>query len=125
MPKTSMRFLDLGAIAILAAAWVSPAAAGAVANVVRGAAETKRDAHAGAGISDCAGLRRVITLKFFIGQDGYLQGPIDTDGLDIRTDVDAHRAVNAVRRAEPYAATYRGLRMIVRFKARTACAEHN
>jgi hypothetical protein len=78
-----------------------------------------------AGTSDCAGPRRVITVKFLVGRDGHLQGPIDTGGLDIRTDVDVRRAVEAVRRAEPYAAAYRGLKLTVQFKARKTCAERN
>lgn len=127
MSMTSMRFTALGAIAILAAVWVRPAVAGAITrlDLVATQAETQGDMRAAAGTSDCATPQRVITVKFSIGQDGHVQGPIDTQGLDIRTDADARRAVNAVQRSAPYAATYRGLRMTVQFRPKKTCAAPN
>lgn len=75
---------------------------------------------------DCAnGQRPVIPVKFTVGYDGRLQGPVDAAGRDIRSDVDARRAVDAVHQAAPYADTYRGLTITVRFDAKTACAQHN
>ena len=72
---------------------------------------------------DCAnGQRPVIPVKFTIGYDGHLQGAVDTGGRDIRADVDARRAVDAVHQAAPYADTYRGLTITVRFDAKKACA---
>jgi outer membrane biosynthesis protein TonB len=75
---------------------------------------------------DCAnGARPIIPVKFTIGYDGHLQGAVDTAGRDIRSDIDARRAVDAVHQAAPYADTYRGLTITVRFDAKTACAQHN
>lgn len=75
---------------------------------------------------DCAnGARPVIPVKFTVGYDGHLQGVVDAAGRDIRSDVDARRAVDAVHQAAPYADTYRGLTITVRFDARKACAERN
>jgi outer membrane biosynthesis protein TonB len=108
-------------------------------------AETAREARvdAGTGVSqsdlaglsqllerlwnpDCAnGQRPVIPVKFTIGFDGHLQGPVDTAGRDIRSDIDARRAVDAVHQAAPFADTYRGLTVTVRFDAKKACAQHD
>lgn len=75
---------------------------------------------------DCAnGARPVIPVKFTIGYDGHLQGAVNAGGRDIRSDIDARRAVDAVHQAAPYADTYRGLTVTVRFDAKKACAEHN
>lgn len=75
---------------------------------------------------DCAnGQRPVIPVKFTVGYDGHLQGAVNAGGRDIRSDVDARRAVDAVHQAAPYADTYRGLTITVNFNAKTACAEHN
>lgn len=75
---------------------------------------------------DCAnGTRPVIPVKFTIGYDGHLQGSMDTFGRDIRSDIDARRAVDAVHQAAPYADTYRGLTITVRFDAKSACAQRN
>ena len=57
--------------------------------------------------------------------DGHVQGPVDTAGRDIRTDVDARRAVDAVHQLVPFADTYRGLTYTVRFDAKKACAAKN
>ena len=73
---------------------------------------------------DCAiGARPVIPVRFTVGFDGHLQGPVDAGGRDIRADVDARRAVDAVHQAAPYAETYRGLSITVRFDANKACAQ--
>jgi outer membrane biosynthesis protein TonB len=75
---------------------------------------------------DCAnGARPVIPVKFTIGYDGHLQGAVNAGGRDIRSDIDARRAVDAVHQAAPYADTYRGLTVTVRFDAKKACAQHN
>jgi outer membrane biosynthesis protein TonB len=75
---------------------------------------------------DCAnGQRPVIPVKFTVGYDGHLQGAVDAAGRDIRSDVDARRAVDAVHQAAPYADSYRGLTITVRFDAKKACAERN
>ncbi|HEY1880645.1 MAG TPA: hypothetical protein VGG68_12000 [Caulobacteraceae bacterium] len=75
---------------------------------------------------DCAnGQRPVIPVRFTVGYDGHLQGPVDTAGRDIRADVDARRAVDAVHEAAPFADTYRGGTFVVRFDAKKACAQHN
>jgi outer membrane biosynthesis protein TonB len=75
---------------------------------------------------DCAnGARPVIPVKFTVSFDGHVQGPVDTAGRDIRTDVDARRAVDAVHQLVPFADTYRGLTYTVRFDAKKACAARN
>jgi hypothetical protein len=112
---TSKCSIALGAIAVLASVSVGPASGCTMSSDARGVV----------GAEDCAGSGRVITVKFLIGRDGYLQGPIDTGGLAIDSDIEARRAVAAVRRAQPYAATYRGLIFVVRFKDGKTCAERN
>jgi hypothetical protein len=61
-----------------------------------------------------------VTATFTVGHDGHVRGPVDTGG---RADVLARRAVKSILKAEPYAQTYRGLRITVRFTDRNTCAE--
>jgi outer membrane biosynthesis protein TonB len=107
------------------------------------APEARVDAGTGVSQSDIAGLsqllerlwnpdctvdnRVVIPVRFTVGFDGHLQGRVDAGGKDISSDpvvyAAARRAIDAVHQAAPYAETYRGLAITVRFDAKKACAE--
>jgi hypothetical protein len=100
------------------------------------------DAGTGVSQSDVAGLSEllqrlwnpdcsvddkvVIPVKFTIGFDGRIQGRVNTEGRDASPDpvvfAAARRAVDAVHQAAPYAETFRGLTVTVRFDASKACA---
>ena len=55
-----------------------------------------------------------------------IQGRVNTEGRDTSSDpvvfAAARRAVDAVHQAAPYAETFRGLTVTVRFDASKACA---
>ena len=100
------------------------------------------DAGTGVSQSDIAGLSEllqrlwnpdcsvddkvIIPVKFTIGFDGRIQGRVNTEGRDTSSDpvvfAAARRAVDAVHQAAPYAETFRGLTVTVRFDASKACA---
>ncbi|HEY2481620.1 MAG TPA: hypothetical protein VGI30_05420 [Caulobacteraceae bacterium] len=106
------------------------------------AAVARVDAGTGVSQSDVAGLSEllqrlwnpdcsvddkvVIPVKFTIGFDGRIQGPVNAEGRDRSPDpvvfAAARRAVDAVHQAAPYADTFRGLTVTVRFDASKACA---
>jgi outer membrane biosynthesis protein TonB len=103
------------------------------------------DAGTGVSQSDVAGLSEllqrlwnpdcsvddkvVIPVKFTIGFDGRIQGRVNAEGRETSSDpvvfAAARRAVDAVHQAAPYAETYRGLTLTVRFDAKKACAQRN
>jgi type IV secretory pathway VirB10-like protein len=107
------------------------------------APEARVDAGTGVSQSDIAGLsqllerlwntdcnadkRVVIPVRFTVGFDGHLLGKVDAGGRETSSDaavsVAARRAIDAVHEAAPYAQTYRGLTITVRFDAAKACAE--
>jgi type IV secretory pathway VirB10-like protein len=109
------------------------------------AAEARVDAGTGVSQSDIAGLsellqrlwnpdcsvdnRVIIPVRFTVGYDGRLQGDVDTQGRGKSSDpvvyAAARRAIDAVHEAAPYADTYRGLTITVRFDAKKACQERN
>jgi len=109
------------------------------------ATEARVDAGTGVSQSDIAGLsellqrlwnpdcsvdeRVVIPLRFTVGFDGHIQGRVDAGGRESSSDpvvfAAARRAIDAVHQAAPYAETYRGLTIAVRFDAKKACAERN
>jgi type IV secretory pathway VirB10-like protein len=108
------------------------------------APEARVDAGSGVSQSDIAGLSDllnrlwnkdcnvenpvVIPLKFTIGFDGHVQGPIYAFGRVVSLStapVPVERAVDAVHQAAPYADTYRGLTITVRFDSKKACAQRN
>jgi outer membrane biosynthesis protein TonB len=109
------------------------------------ATEARVDAGTGVSQSDIAGLsellqrlwnpdcsvdeRVVIPLRFTVGFDGHIQGRVDAGGRESSSDpvvfAAARRAIDAVHEAAPYAQTYRGLTITVRFDAKKACAERN
>jgi outer membrane biosynthesis protein TonB len=106
------------------------------------APETRVDAGTGVSQSDIAGLSQllerlwnpdctvdekvVIPVRFTVGFDGHVQGRVDAGGRDASANpvvfAAARRAVDAVHQAAPYAETYRGLTITVRFDAKKACA---
>jgi type IV secretory pathway VirB10-like protein len=106
------------------------------------ASAARVDAGTGVSQSDVAGLSEllqrlwnpdcsvddkvVIPVKFTIGFDGRIQGRVNTEGRDASPDpvvfAGARRAVDAVHQAAPYAETFRGLTVTVRFDASKACA---
>ncbi len=108
------------------------------------AAVARVDAGTGVSQSDVAGLSEllqrlwnpdcsvddkvIIPVKFTIGFDGHIQGRVDAGGRERSTDpvvfAAARRAVDAVHQAAPYAETFRGLTVTVRFDASKACAPH-
>jgi outer membrane biosynthesis protein TonB len=103
------------------------------------------DAGTGVSQSDIAGLSEllqrlwnpdcsvddkvVIPVKFTIGFDGHIQGRVNAEGREASSDpvvfAAARRAIDAVHQAAPYADTYRGLTLTVRFDAKKACAQRN
>ncbi|HEY1447411.1 MAG TPA: hypothetical protein VGF33_02645 [Caulobacteraceae bacterium] len=105
----------------------------------------RADAGTGVSQSDIAGLSEllqrlwnpdcsvddkvVIPVKFTIGFDGRIQGRVNAEGREASPDpvvfAAARRAVDAVHQAAPYAETYRGLTLTVRFDAKKACAQGN
>lgn len=109
------------------------------------ATEARVDAGTGVSQSDLAGLsellqrlwnpdcsvddRVVIPVRFTVGFDGRIQGRVDAAGRDASPDpvvfAAARRAIDAVHQAAPYADTYRGLTITVRFDAKKACQERN
>lgn len=109
------------------------------------AAEARVDAGTGVSQSDLAGLsellqrlwnpdcsvdnRVVIPVRFTVGFDGRIQGRVDSGGREASADpvvfAAARRAIDAVHQAAPYADTYRGLTITVRFDAKKACQERN
>ena len=65
-----------------------------------------------------------LRLAFTIGVDGNVVGQINVAGSSDPVVAAATRqAVDAVRRAEPYAEPYYGQRVVVNFNAREACAK--
>jgi hypothetical protein len=109
------------------------------------AAVARVDAGTGVSQSDVAGLSEllqrlwnpdcsvddkvIIPVKFTIGFDGRIQGRVDAEGRERSPDpvvfAAARRAVDAVHQAAPYAETFRGLTVTVRFDASKACARRN
>jgi outer membrane biosynthesis protein TonB len=69
----------------------------------------------------------VVPVKFTVGYDGRVIGRITDGGRETSSNpviaTAARRAIDAVRQAEPYAATYRGQTFTVNFDAKTACAK--
>jgi len=68
----------------------------------------------------------VIPVRFTVGFDGHVIGRIvvgeHAAAADPIVATAARRAIDAVRQAEPYAATYRGQPFTVIFDAKKACA---
>ena len=107
------------------------------------APEERIQAGAGVSQSDIAGLSQllerlwnpdcttdekvVIPVRFTVGFDGRVQGRVNAGGAEASADpvvfAAARRAVDAVHQAAPYAETYRGLSITVRFDAKKACAQ--
>jgi hypothetical protein len=149
IPKTNQNFSLSSLQADIARASRSQPARPAFAKRGPTRAETapvaRVDAGTGVSQSDIAGLSEllqrlwnpdcsvdnkvVIPVKFTIGFDGHIQGRVNTEGRDASPDpvvfAAARRAVDAVHQAAPYAETYRGLTLTVRFDAKKACSERN
>jgi outer membrane biosynthesis protein TonB len=106
------------------------------------APQPRVDAGTGVSQSDIAGLSQllerlwnpdcttdekvVIPVRFTVSFDGHVQGRVDAGGADRSANpvifAAARRAIDAVHQAAPYAQTYRGLAITVRFDAKKACA---
>lgn len=108
------------------------------------APQARVDAGQGISESDTAGLAQllgrlwnkncsldetvVVPVSFSIGDDGRVEGRVDAHGAERSASADvaiaARRAIDAVHKAEPYAAVYRGKgRITVNFNAKKACAD--
>ncbi|MHB8531011.1 MAG: hypothetical protein ACYC8V_16060 [Caulobacteraceae bacterium] len=110
----------------------------------RTAPEPRIDAGQGVSQSDMQGLQHllerlwnpncsveggdavVVPVKFSLGEAGRVVGPITDAGKDSSSDpivfAAARRAIDAVHRAEPYAAPFRGKSFTVVFDASKACS---
>jgi len=103
-----------GAI-LIAIALISPAQSLAEVPAIYG------DSGSSQKVRKCLGAP--FTVKFAVGLDGYVRGPIDTGGRDPQTDIEARREADAIHRVEPYAPRYRGLNFTLQFRPKRACAE--
>lgn len=108
------------------------------------ATQARVDAGQGVSQSDVAGLQQllnrlwnpacdvagadtlVLPIRFTVGYDGQIIGRINAGGRETSPNpmiaAAARRAIDAIHRAEPYAAAYRGQQFTVNFDAKTACA---
>ncbi|HWE99688.1 MAG TPA: energy transducer TonB [Caulobacteraceae bacterium] len=108
------------------------------------APQARPDAGQGISQSDTAGLAQllgrlwnkncsldetvVVPVSFSIGDDGRVQGRVDSHGAEHSANpavaIAARRAIDAIHKAEPYAAAYRAKGQItVNFNAKKACAD--
>jgi len=119
--------LVLGAAIVFGAC--RPALAETVVNADQGATQPLPELLERLWNPDCrvaGGDTVIVPVKFTVGDDGRVLGwaaPEQAPSSDPVAFAAARRAIEAVRRAEPYAAAYRGKTFTVIFDAKKACAQ--